>query len=698
MNKIEPFRFWCQKVMPLVYDDSLSYYELLCKTVDHINSIGNTVNDVSDNFTKLESYVNTYFDNMDWQDEVNTALDEMAKDGTLSNMLSEYFSFRLNIAWAVGGEVNNSNFRQAFTTTLAKTKFLYIPEGNYNFDVIGEISVNSDCDILVNNKALFYRETGTDFMFKFDNCSVTWNGGNIRAGLSKNSYNMLYTSISDGGNGLNGGAIELNECTNSTIINLNVEWCKLPSVLTVVNCTNTLIKNCNFNYCLENCVHILEHCVQTVVDSCSFNVINIPNNPSGIYYCYAVASGLKQLTDLNITPPDILVYRNNVVKHSDDSGLDTHGATNVVIENNIIENCNTCITAYNDSRRVSRPAGWTMHNVIIRNNVCKSNYVYQGSNEHPYILVASPNANTRDSFDYIIENNVFETSNNNPMYAYSILNVGRLQNVIIRNNTFNGKNNVTNGLILSNCSNVEVSGNIFEDLTSRGIFVYDGTNAYIRDNMFANVPYRTVQSTHGFSYAYSNDPLNTDTHSVITSQVYKRENDPSYLISSTLGVSAISPFTNSQFTVTYNDGIITSTNPINLFYNARMLLNNRPIYVTKILSDYSAEVVAYSWSPTNGEYSMTIGTAISAPFAILPVAYSGNLNDTGLGCVYITGKVENEPAAWETWNTYYNVYTMPARTLEQTAKTQVAIISNNAWIRSCNNAGTWTAWKRIAFQ
>lgn len=31
------FRFWCQKVLPLVYDDSLSYYEVLCKVVNYLN-------------------------------------------------------------------------------------------------------------------------------------------------------------------------------------------------------------------------------------------------------------------------------------------------------------------------------------------------------------------------------------------------------------------------------------------------------------------------------------------------------------------------------------------------------------------------------------------------------------------------------------------------------------------------------------
>ena len=35
---MEKFRFWCQKVLPLVYDDSLSYYEVLCKVKDYLNA------------------------------------------------------------------------------------------------------------------------------------------------------------------------------------------------------------------------------------------------------------------------------------------------------------------------------------------------------------------------------------------------------------------------------------------------------------------------------------------------------------------------------------------------------------------------------------------------------------------------------------------------------------------------------------
>lgn len=36
---MDTFKYWCYKVLPLVYDDSLSYYELLCKVIDYINKL-----------------------------------------------------------------------------------------------------------------------------------------------------------------------------------------------------------------------------------------------------------------------------------------------------------------------------------------------------------------------------------------------------------------------------------------------------------------------------------------------------------------------------------------------------------------------------------------------------------------------------------------------------------------------------------
>lgn len=38
-TQLKSFRFWCNKVLPLVYDDSLSYYEVLAKLTEYINKM-----------------------------------------------------------------------------------------------------------------------------------------------------------------------------------------------------------------------------------------------------------------------------------------------------------------------------------------------------------------------------------------------------------------------------------------------------------------------------------------------------------------------------------------------------------------------------------------------------------------------------------------------------------------------------------
>lgn len=94
----QPFRFWCQKVLPLVYDDSLSYYELLCKVVDYLNKQGEAINNITENttslntaFNELKSYVDNYFTNLDVQTEINNKLDQMVNDGTLQQLLIGVF-------------------------------------------------------------------------------------------------------------------------------------------------------------------------------------------------------------------------------------------------------------------------------------------------------------------------------------------------------------------------------------------------------------------------------------------------------------------------------------------------------------------------------------------------------------------------------------------------------------------------------
>lgn len=56
-QRIANFRFFCQKVLPAVYDDSLSYYELLCKVVDYLNKCIDELNNHGDAITELQESV-----------------------------------------------------------------------------------------------------------------------------------------------------------------------------------------------------------------------------------------------------------------------------------------------------------------------------------------------------------------------------------------------------------------------------------------------------------------------------------------------------------------------------------------------------------------------------------------------------------------------------------------------------------------
>lgn len=68
IGEVRHFRFWCQKVLPLVYDNSLSYYEVLCKVVTYINKLIDTDNEIIKDIDALRAdleVVQKWIDNFD---------------------------------------------------------------------------------------------------------------------------------------------------------------------------------------------------------------------------------------------------------------------------------------------------------------------------------------------------------------------------------------------------------------------------------------------------------------------------------------------------------------------------------------------------------------------------------------------------------------------------------------------------------
>lgn len=131
---LTPFRFWCQKVLPAVYDDSLSYYELLCKVVNKLNESIENVNILGD-------FVDNYFVNLDVQNEINNKLDSMVMDGTLN-------AFIQPIIDAFKADINESVKRQDEDIASLKGRvdtLTALPEGSTTGDAeLQDIRVGYD--------------------------------------------------------------------------------------------------------------------------------------------------------------------------------------------------------------------------------------------------------------------------------------------------------------------------------------------------------------------------------------------------------------------------------------------------------------------------------------------------------------------------------------------------------------------------
>lgn len=112
MSNITPFRYWCHKVLPLVYDDSLSYYELLCKVVAKLNEVIELTDETKKIVDELKNYVDNYFGSPEFQQLINDKLDQMAHDGTLAKIINEELFSDLNTRVSDVEEKTMSNERQ----------------------------------------------------------------------------------------------------------------------------------------------------------------------------------------------------------------------------------------------------------------------------------------------------------------------------------------------------------------------------------------------------------------------------------------------------------------------------------------------------------------------------------------------------------------------------------------------------------
>lgn len=182
------FTNYIAKVLPLAFDDSMSYYECLCALLNYINNTVvpdlNNVNDglaeLQEFYEELQSYVNNYFENLDVQEEINNKLDEMTSNGTLTQIIKNY------VDPLYQGYVNTINHE----IDTINTKVDNIASGS-------PLVVNSVDDMTQTNRVYVNTTDGKWYYYN----GTTWTiGGTYQAtGIGDNSisYDMLDTSLQE---------------------------------------------------------------------------------------------------------------------------------------------------------------------------------------------------------------------------------------------------------------------------------------------------------------------------------------------------------------------------------------------------------------------------------------------------------------------------------------------------------------------
>lgn len=98
----EPIKFWCFKVLPLVYDDSLSYLEVLYKMKDKLNEMIVELGEFNEHLKEMQDAINQI---QQWINTFDTSVIEKWIEEHLANMIfveindSGYFVIYIPESW-----------------------------------------------------------------------------------------------------------------------------------------------------------------------------------------------------------------------------------------------------------------------------------------------------------------------------------------------------------------------------------------------------------------------------------------------------------------------------------------------------------------------------------------------------------------------------------------------------------------------
>lgn len=468
MEKIEniksPFMCYCAKVIPLAFDESMSYYETLCNFYNYlknevmkvINNNAEATKELQDKMIELKNYIDHYFDDLNITEQINAKLDEMVESGEMETIIAQYLQLEVGYIFKTIDDMQDAE--NLFDSMIVKTSGFYeyndnggayyyirnkeseeIADNIHTFDLhdetliaellqkdsinLKQLGVSNDNDD--NYQRIIYAITNFQIINVDEDINVenTISLSNLSNKIINGNKHKL-TIDKD----IEHDLMTLTNCNNITINELyytngetriSSEAPQRLRVLYINNSNYINIYNCKF-YDLYNCGVQLENSgyiniensifkngyydLLTILQMC--HDINVNNNifdtvNSTYDNSYLIATGSYNFSETySYNTKNITISNNKVMNNPNWEGIDTHGC---------IDNFK-CINNYVYNTKVGiyvkHDVRFNLTNDYMKNVIIENNYIENPSNSNTIGegIIVSGKANVFAS-DIIIKNN-----------------------------------------------------------------------------------------------------------------------------------------------------------------------------------------------------------------------------------------------------------------------------------------------------
>ena len=216
-KRIDGLRFWCNKILPLVYDDSLSYYETLCKIAEKLNEVINDINEIPQYIAdlisdeKLKEIMSALFNNL--QEQIASANEGVSKTATEVRTVGE-------LVWLNGELYKITHNMIAGDQYVANSNCekITIEEWVNNFNTLLENSINNEKEARENADTELQNGINDEKEARENADNELRNGINDEKEARENADNELRNGINDEKEARENADTELSEKIDNNIV------------------------------------------------------------------------------------------------------------------------------------------------------------------------------------------------------------------------------------------------------------------------------------------------------------------------------------------------------------------------------------------------------------------------------------------------------------------------------------------------